>query len=442
MNVRRSAAALAASAVLCVGAAPTAALAAPAAPSPGAGTPLPPGLYGTNDPTYDGVFRQSLALLAQHTAGVKPAQAGVDWLTGQQCANGSFAAFRPDTAKACDAATPVDTNATAAAVQALAALGGHQETVKKAVDWLKSVQNDDGGWSYGPGTAMDTGTDANSTGIVAGALTAAGENPAELRSKAGKTAVNAFQELQIRCQQEGETGPTPMGAFASQPDKSKAGRLLPNADATAAAVLGVLGKGMAAAVPGGPGSPKDVQANPLSCKAGPPDAQQAADNGAKYLAETMAATGDHLMSAMPGATDQPDFGNTADAVVAIAGAGHPGAAAKPLAWLQQNAAAWAKTAGPAAYAQLILAAHATGADPRAFGGTDLVAALNAQGPAPQAAGAPAEKTKTEEESEQKDASSSSSSSSSDLWWIIGAGAAAGVGIGFLLSGRRKKQQQP
>ncbi|MFE3284018.1 hypothetical protein ACFXJJ_13005, partial [Streptomyces sp. NPDC059233] len=95
MNVRRSAAALAASAVLCVGAAP-AALADTAPPSPSAPPVIPSGLYGKNDPTYDGVWRQSFALLAQHTVGVKPAKAAVDWLVGQQCANGGFAAFRAD----------------------------------------------------------------------------------------------------------------------------------------------------------------------------------------------------------------------------------------------------------------------------------------------------------------------------------------------------------
>ncbi|MFG2296894.1 prenyltransferase/squalene oxidase repeat-containing protein [Streptomyces sp. NPDC048603] len=429
MNVRRSAATLAASAALCAAAAP-AALAAPSpSPSP---VVIPSGLYGTADPTYDGVFRQSLAFVAQHTAGVKPAPQAVAWLTGQQCANGGFASFRPDPAKACDASTVLDSNATAAAVQALTALGGHETEVKKATDWLKSVQNDNGGWSYSPGGAMDFGTDANSTGIVAGALAAAGEKPAELKSKAGKTAYDALRGLQVACAEEGFSKEADLGAFAFQPDKS--GKLIANADGTAAAVLGVLGKGMVVAAPA---ADQPVGPNPVSCEAGgAKDPAQAAAGGAGYLSRTMAASGDHLMSAMPGATDQPDFGNTADAVVALAAAGHKQAAAKPLAWLQQNAAAWAKTAGPAAYAQLVLAAHAGGADPRAFGGTDLVAGLNAQGPAP--ASAPTKATggmPSKDENEEKD-----SGSGSALWWTVGAGAAAGVGIGILLSGRRKKQQ--
>ncbi|MFJ6798683.1 prenyltransferase/squalene oxidase repeat-containing protein [Streptomyces sp. NPDC091268] len=430
MNVRRSAAALAASAVLCAGAAP-AALADTAPPSASAPPVVPSGLYGKEDPTYDGVFRQSLAFLAQHTAGVQPAAQAVDWLTGQQCANGSFPSFRADTAKACDATTYIDSNATAAAVQALAALGGHDETVKKAVGWLKSVQNEDGGWSSNPGGAMDTGTDANSTGIVIGALAAAGENPDEVKSKADKEPATALEAFQITCREDGTTGDTPTGAFAFQRDK--AGVLLPNADATAAAVLGLRGKGM---VVEAPKADKPVEVNPVTCKGGAMNREHAAEGGARYLADAMAASGDHLMSSLGGATDQPDFGNTADAVIALAAGGHKDAAQKPLAWLEQNAAAWAKTAGPGAYAQLILAAHAGGKDPKAFGGTDLVAALNAQGPAATAGdtGRKADDKKEEKKDDDKDSGGQS------VWWIVGAGAAAGMGIGFLLSGRRKKNQ--
>ena len=50
---------------------------------------------------------------------MKPPTSAVDWLTGQQCADGGFAAYRADATKACDAKTMLDTNATAAAVQAL-----------------------------------------------------------------------------------------------------------------------------------------------------------------------------------------------------------------------------------------------------------------------------------------------------------------------------------
>ncbi|MFE2311229.1 prenyltransferase/squalene oxidase repeat-containing protein, partial [Streptomyces sp. NPDC059411] len=247
MNVRRSAATLAASAVLCVGAAP-AALADTAAPSPAPA--VPSGLFGKKDPTYDGVWRQSFALLGQHAAGVEPAGKAIDWLTGQQCANGSFPSFRADTSKACDASAFIDSNATAAAVQALAALGGHDETVKKAVDWLKSAQNADGGWSNNPGGAMDSGTDAISTGIVISALAAAGEKPAEVKSKTGKSAYEGLLAFQLGCSAEPAAD---RGAFAFQPTD---GKLLANAHATSAAALAGLGKGVAGApAPAGPPAP-------------------------------------------------------------------------------------------------------------------------------------------------------------------------------------------
>ena len=78
--------------------------------------------------------------------------------------------------------------------------------------------------------------------------------------------------------------------------------------------------------------------------------------------------------------------------------------------------------GPAAYAQLILAAKTGGADPADFGGTDLVKRLTATGPAPVTA------------------SSSQDDSGTSVWWMVGAGLAAGAGIGFLLSSRNKRKQ--
>ncbi|MCY0939208.1 prenyltransferase/squalene oxidase repeat-containing protein [Streptomyces sp. H34-S4] len=413
MNVRRSAATLAVSAVLCVGAAPVA-LADVASPSPAPA--IPSGLFGKNDPTYDGVWRQSFALLAQHTVGVKPAQQAVDWLVGQQCADGSFSAFRPDTAKACDASAFIDSNATSVAVQALAAVGGHAETVKKTVGWLKSVQNEDGGWSNNPGGAMDGGSDANSTALVIRALEAAGEKPAEVKSKAGKSPYEALLTFQLGCSAEPAAD---RGAFAFQP---AGGKLSASADATAAVVLAGLGTGPVVS----PSSSTDTPAAPLTCPATAGDPVAAAQGGAGYLADVLKKDG-HLTVLTAGA-DQPtpDTGNTADAVIALTAAGHKQSAAGALEWLKTNSAEWSK-GNPAGLGTLILAAHATGTDPKAFGGTDLVAALNATGPAPQQEKPAAEKKRKE-------------SGGNNVWWMILAGAAAGMGIGIVLSGRRKKNQ--
>lgn len=420
MNIRSSAAVLAAVAV--IGAAVPAAADSSPSPSPSQQA-LPAALYGDGDPQYDGVWRQSLALLAQHTVGVEPPKASVGWLAGQQCADGSFAPYRADTGTACDAKTMVDTNQTAAAVQALAALGGHDAVTGKAVDWLKSVQNEDGGWGYTAGGDSD----ANSTSLVIGALAATGEEPAEVL-KDGESPYDALLKLALPC--DGKGGEDGAGAFAFQPDKK--GELVANADATAAGVVGSLGAGLV--VEPGKGGSKDAGCK----KADTPE--QAAANGAAHLIGVLAEDG-HLVSAFPGSEDQPDYGNTADAVVALAAQGATGQAAKSVAWLEKNAADWAAQSGPAAYAQLIFAAHATGTDPRAFGGADLVKQLSATGPAAEKSSRAADDDKAGQD--EKDEAKAESGSGSGLWWavsIVGVCLAAAVGISLLLRGRSRKQQ--
>ncbi|MGW1011905.1 prenyltransferase/squalene oxidase repeat-containing protein [Streptomyces termitum] len=418
ISVRRAAAALtAAAAVLSTAATGTAS----AAPSPSASAAaLPPGLYGTGDPTYDGVWRQSLAFLAQRATGYQPADSAVDWLLGQQCADGSFASYRPDPAKPCDGTTLRDSNATAVAVQALGAVRREaadpakiDTAVKGGLGWLRGVQNKDGGWSYTPGGPSD----ANSTSIVVSAVAASNTKPGSFTSAEGRTPYDALLALALPCTDE--EGP---GAFAYQPDKD--GKLAANADATAAAVLAGLGKGITA-VKAGP-----AQA-PTCTDLDKPTVERAALNGASYLAKALVKNGHLSTPPMPGAADtaeQPDFGNTADAVVALAAAGTSRLAEPSLQWLEQNAEPWARKTGPAAYAQLILAARAMEADPRDFGKkTDLVERLNATGPAPKTPDTSAASTDDEEEPFL----------GFDLWWIIGIGMVAGVGIGFLVSGRKK-----
>ncbi|MFE6227632.1 prenyltransferase/squalene oxidase repeat-containing protein [Microtetraspora glauca] len=418
ISVRRAAAALtAAAAVLSTAATGTAA----AAPSPSASAAaLPPGLYGKGDPTYDGVWRQSLAFLAQRATGYQPADQAVDWLLGQQCADGSFASYRADTTKPCDAKTMRDSNATAVALQALGAVRREaadptkiDTAVKSGYGWLRGVQNKDGGWGYTPGGPSD----ANSTSIVVSALAASGVKPGSYTSAQGRTPYDALLALALPCSDD--EGP---GAFAYQPDK--AGKLAANADATAAAVLAGLGKGITAVKATPPQAPTCVDLSE-------PTVERAALNGASYLAKALVQTGHLTTPPLPGATDaepKPDFGNTADAVVALAAAGTARLAEPALQWLEQNAAPWAKQSGPAAYAQLILAARAMEADPREFGKADLVEALNATGPAPKTPDTSAASTEDDDED---------SFLGFDLWWIIGIGMVAGVGIGFLLSGRKK-----
>ncbi|MER5632230.1 prenyltransferase/squalene oxidase repeat-containing protein [Streptomyces nitrosporeus] len=416
MTVRRRAAALAITAVLSAAAAP-AASAAPS-PSPSPSTKLPEGLYGTADPTYDGVWRQSMAFLAQKIELVTPATKSVDWLVAQQCDSGAYASYR-DASKPCDDKTVADTNATAAAVQALMELNSHRPTVDNSVSWLKSVQNEDGGWGYNPGSPSD----ANSTAVVTGALARAGVPLADITTDDGASPYTALQSFALPCDGEGA------GAFAYQPDKD--GKLTANADATAAAVLGAMGKGMAA------GNSNAVR-KPVCHEGDGLTVEQTAQNGAFYLAKALGGSGHLQLPPMPGAEEsepQPDFGNTADAVVALAASGHKDQAEKAVAYLEKNAGDWAEKGGPAATAQLVLAAHATGTDARDFGGVDLVRQLNAQGPAPAATAVPSP-TATQDEPED----TTSDDGGLGVWWLVGIGLAFGAGIGFLLSGRRKNQQ--
>ncbi|MGW1432773.1 prenyltransferase/squalene oxidase repeat-containing protein [Streptomyces sp. NPDC002431] len=429
MTVRRSAATLAATAaVLCAAAAP-AAVAAPS-PTPSPSAALPAGLYGTKDPTYDGVWRQSLSFLAQKLEGVTPAAKSVEWLIGQQCADGSYAAYRPDASVPCDDKTVRDTNATAAATQALVEVGGHGDIVDNGVRWLKSVQNKDGGWGYTAGAPSD----ANSTSLVIGALARQGQRLAEITTPDGRTPYDPLLALAIPCGGKDAAGDEAGGAFAYQPDKK--GKLVANADATAAAVLGSMGKALAVGN-NAPGKapvcrPGDVRTP-----------EQAAQNGAHYLVGALAKTGHLDQPPMPGSDDSaplPDVGNTADAVVALSASGHRDKAAGAVAWLKKNSADWAAQGGPAAYAQLILAAHATGDDARDFGGVDLVARLNAAGPAPASIVTPDPSADTGYVSTEKDQVHSGDDVIGGVWWYIGIGLVVAAGAFFLISGRRKNQQ--
>ncbi|SEB80720.1 prenyltransferase/squalene oxidase repeat-containing protein [Streptomyces melanosporofaciens] len=432
MNIRHSVAALSLCAALC---AALGAAAAPAAVADDSPAGRSKGLYGAKDPKFDGVWRQSLTLLAQDAVGVTPAKSAIDWLAGQGCADGGFAAYRADTSKACDPKKGEFTDATAAAIQALAAVGGRADTVEKGIGWLKRHQNDDGGWGMNPGGPSD----ANSTSAAIGAFAATGQDPAKLNSKGGKSPYDALLGLQLGCSAKAEE----RGAFAYTADK---GKPVANELATASAALAAQGKGFVFETVGKDGG---AAPEPLRCAGGkggeggadeadgagtPKDAAEAA---LAHLSRVMSATDMHLKSAMPGAKDQPDFGGTADAVVALAAGEHSATAGKPLQWLQgkdSGAMAWAK-GDPGALAKLILAAHAAGADPRDFGGVDLVQQLNATGPKPEAAAPGAESDGKSEASEKK----SDDGGVGGVWWTVGVCAVAGMGIGFLISGRKRRQ---
>ncbi|SOD60173.1 Prenyltransferase and squalene oxidase repeat-containing protein [Streptomyces zhaozhouensis] len=402
----------------------------------------PEGLFGDADPQYDGVWRQSYALLAQHTAGYTPGQEAVDWLVGQQCADGSFLSFRADPEQPCADVTASDSNATALAVQALAAVGGRQDAVDAGAAWLTGVQNEDGGWGINPGTASD----ANSTAVVIGALAASGHDPAAAE-RAGNSPYAALGALQLGC----EAPDDQRGAFAWQPDP-ESGDLFGSDMATVDAVLAAYGSGLLV----DPETP-EAPVTPLDCGGGDADADaedgvetdgsasetpegeplspqaRAGSAGAAQLVGALENGENHLQSTPPGGEPQPDFASTARAVLALAAGGHAQEATAPLEWLRAHHGEWDGYASdPTAVSLLVLAAHATGGTGEDFGGTDLLEQLGRLGPAPDSS--PGDEDGSGEGDD-------ADGGSSPLPWIIGIGLVAGIGVGVLLSFRRRASEE-
>ncbi|MFE7561643.1 prenyltransferase/squalene oxidase repeat-containing protein [Kitasatospora sp. NPDC057500] len=403
--------------------------AAPAlADTPGAGTTaaaaaVPEGLYGKGDPSYDGVWRQSLALTALTAAKVAPADSAVAWLTGQQCADGGWPSYRADAAAACDAGTE-DSNATAVAIQALVALGGHQDAVDKGVQWLRANQNADGSWAYNPGNPGD----ANSTGLAINALLAAKADPATV-AKDGRSAFDGLALFQLGCAAPAEQ----RGGFVYQTSP----------DGTPAEANG-LASGQASLAAAGGRLPvtntnrTDAAPKALACPDGGATATAVprADSGeaaGAYLTAGLAANGQHLTLTLPGAAPAPDYAATAWASLGLVQGGHPQQAAGAVDWLAKEGDGWTKGGtDAAATATLVLVAQAAQRDPASFGGTDLVKQLTALGPEPKAAGAASAPASASAPTEKD------KGSSLNTYWLLGVGLLIGIGGGLLLSLQRKR----
>lgn len=341
MNVRTMTvriAASAASVALAVGAVST----LPAHAAPSATT----GLYGTADPTYNGVTRQSLAIMGLLSNGITPPAAAITWLTRQQCADGSFQAFRPDLAVPCAAPDPVtfsgpDTNQTAVAAAALA-LAGRQESARRAVVWLNAVQSADGGWPYYPGGESD----ANSTSL---AIVALRNVQPQDRSARVPNAVAYLGRIQIPCgQPNGGALPYQAGGVASQLASSEA-------------MAGIVGTFPV------------VQDTTLTRN--PRCTGSVEKRLASHLATEITRSGTLTSDFGTGA----DYGSTARSIIGLNALGVGKAAvARGSRALQSNARAYALPNGvadPGALGLLMLAADATGANPRSYGGVNLVRTL-------------------------------------------------------------------
>lgn len=336
-------------------------LATPLVSSPVSATP---GLFGSQDATYDGVFRQSLVItgLKAHRLAV-PATA-VAWLQQQQCADGGFESFRADTTVPCAPGDPTtysgeDTNATAAAAIALAALGDKQRA-RAAVTYLRAAQNADGGFPYYKGGASD----ANSTAMVALALTANGVRPASVRT-GELTTIDFLLTATVGCEAEAAT----RGGVAYMPGR-------PNlvSDMATVQVLAAL----ATRLPWErtfARTAKSLVVPALNCPGSIGDEVPALrDQVAGYTARQLAGHAGLIPDPWSGGND---LASTAWAVMGLAGANRARAQATAAERaLQAQAATWVVDAQGKPVAGrlglLLLLTAARGSDARAFGGVDLV----------------------------------------------------------------------
>ena len=164
------------------------------------------GLFGVQDPTFDGSFRQGLSLAALAAVGMTtsaPVTAAEAWLTGQQCPDGGWTSYitvtNPCNGNPATFAGP-DTNSTAVAIQGLEAQGAIGPMgAAKALSFISGAQDADGGWGFFPNAAGAPGsTDPDSTALVIQAIVALGQSPSSaLFDRGAATPTSALLSFQL-----------------------------------------------------------------------------------------------------------------------------------------------------------------------------------------------------------------------------------------------------
>jgi hypothetical protein len=164
------------------------------------------GLFGSADPSFDGAFRQGVALTALSAARVPVSRPGlgaaIGWLRGQQCANGLWQGYRADPGVACPAADPAtftgpDTNSTSLAVQGLASYRLYPLRTR-VLGSLHAVQSGDGGFGYLAVAGQPS--DPDSTALSIQTILAEGGSPADgYWRTAGGTPDSALAGFQLGC---------------------------------------------------------------------------------------------------------------------------------------------------------------------------------------------------------------------------------------------------
>jgi len=163
------------------------------------------GLFGAQDPTFDGAYRQGLALAALAAVGTTSGSAvtaAEGWLSAQQCSDGGWTSYitsaNPCNGKPADYEGP-DTNSTALAVEGLEAQHALGTTAAaSALHFLTKAQDRDDGWGYEPNSAKAPGsTDPDSTALVFQALLALGTPPSTAKLSRPADPVSVLDSFQI-----------------------------------------------------------------------------------------------------------------------------------------------------------------------------------------------------------------------------------------------------
>ena len=319
------------------------------------------GLYGAQDPTYDGVFRQSLAIIALRSHGIAVPAAAQRWLLNQQCADGSFEAFRSDTSAPCKEAdlemySGKDTNSTALGALGLFALGKKSQA-KKAVAWLRAAQNADGGLPWLKG--LDS--DAASTALTMFAARSVG---ATTFSRNGRTMVGYLRTTVLGCGAD----VTKRGAVSFQKTTP-----LVASDLTTAQVAAAL----SATLPIAPQARSSANVS-LKCPGGVPSTHAGLkDVMASYLSQRLADNRFQIPSAFGSGVD---WSSTSWSVLALLGARRGlSEATKTVQQLRINVRDVVRgsdnTIEPGKTALLLLVVRAVNEKPTNFGGVNLLKSL-------------------------------------------------------------------
>jgi prenyltransferase beta subunit len=116
-----------------------------------------------------GAFDHCLAVIALQNAAVELPAGTVEALVAAQNEDGGWGFMAGEAS---------DTNTTGLCLQALA-LTDAADSVTAGLDYLKAIQNEDGGWPYQSPSDFGTDSDVNSTALVIQALLANWQNPEE-----------------------------------------------------------------------------------------------------------------------------------------------------------------------------------------------------------------------------------------------------------------------